>query len=164
VRVGVPREIKNHEYRVGLTPAGVRELKAHGHAVLVEAGAGAGIGIADAAYAKAGARVLRSAEAVFDAAELIVKVKEPQPRECRRLREGQVLFTYLHLAPDPAQARALIRSRCVAIAYETVTDMRPATSLMGASSGRPGRMRWRRRRAGSGCWSAGCRASRRPRS
>jgi alanine dehydrogenase len=140
VRVGVPREIKNHEYRVGLTPAGVRELKAHGHAVLVEAGAGAGIGIADAAYAKAGARVLRSAEAVFDAAELIVKVKEPQPRECRRLREGQVLFTYLHLAPDPAQARALIRSRCVAIAYETVTDARGGLPLLAPMSEVAGRM------------------------
>jgi alanine dehydrogenase len=140
MRVGVPKEIKNHEYRVGLTPAGVRELKAHGHDVLVEKHAGAGIGIADEQYEKAGAKLAASAKDVFDKSELIVKVKEPQPKECKMLREGQVLFTYLHLAPDPAQAKALVKSGCVAIAYETVTDGRGGLPLLAPMSEVAGRM------------------------
>jgi alanine dehydrogenase len=138
--IGVPKEIKVHEYRVGLTPAGVRELKAHGHAVLVETGAGLGIGIGDDRYAAAGAELVADAAAVFARAELIVKVKEPQPVECARLREGQVLFTYLHLAPDPEQTRALIASGCVAIAYETVTDGRGGLPLLAPMSEVAGRM------------------------
>lgn len=138
--IGVPKEIKVHEYRVGLTPAGVRELKAHGHAVLVQASAGAGIGIPDAQYQAAGAEIVDSAEAVFARADMIVKVKEPQPAECARLREGQVLFTYLHLAPDPAQTRALVDSGCVAIAYETVSDGRGGLPLLAPMSEVAGRM------------------------
>ena len=138
--IGVPKEIKVHEYRVGLTPAGVRELKAHGHSVLVQATAGAGIGIPDAQYAAAGAEIVASAEAVFARAEMIVKVKEPQPAECAQLREGQVLFTYLHLAPDPAQTRALVDSGCVAIAYETVSDGRGGLPLLAPMSEVAGRM------------------------
>lgn len=103
MRVGIPREIKNHEYRVGLAPAGVHELAAHGHEVIVESGAGRGIGADDAAYAAAGARIVDTAREVFERAELIVKVKEPQARERAWLRAGQVLFTYLHLAPDPSR-------------------------------------------------------------
>ena len=140
MRVGVPREIKNHEYRVGLTPAGVRELKAHGHEVLVEKHAGEGIGLSDEQYLKAGAKLAATAQDVFEKSELIVKVKEPQPRECKLLREGQVLFTYLHLAPDPAQARALVKSGCVAIAYETVTDGRGGLPLLAPMSEVAGRM------------------------
>jgi alanine dehydrogenase len=120
--VGVPREIKQQEGRVGLTPATVREYVAHGHEVLVEAGAGGGIGADDAAYAQAGARIVATAEEVFARAGMIVKVKEPQPQEWRRLREGQILFTYLHLAPDPEQTRGLLESGVTAIAYETVTE------------------------------------------
>ena len=138
--IGVPKEIKVHEYRVGLTPAGVRELKAHGHAVLVQASAGAGIGIPDAQYQAAGAEIVDSAEAVFARADMIVKVKEPQPAECARLREGQVLFTYLHLAPDPAQTQALVDSGCVAIAYETVSDGRGGLPLLAPMSEVAGRM------------------------
>jgi alanine dehydrogenase len=140
MRVGVPKEIKNHEYRVGLTPAGVRELKAHGHDVLVEKAAGMGIGIADDQYQRAGGKIVATAREVFDKAELIVKVKEPQPRECKMLREGQVLFTYLHLAPDPEQTRGLIKSGCVAIAYETVTDGRGGLPLLAPMSEVAGRM------------------------
>ncbi len=121
MRIGVPREIKVHEYRVGLVPAGVRELTASGHDVLIQAGAGEGIGIPDADYLAVGARIVPDAAAVFAGAELVVKVKEPQPAECAMLRRGQLLFTYLHLAPDPEQARALMRSGATAIAYETVT-------------------------------------------
>ncbi|HMZ01958.1 MAG TPA: alanine dehydrogenase, partial [Burkholderiaceae bacterium] len=108
MRIGVPTEIKNHEYRVGLTPASVRELTHAGHTVAVQAGAGLGIGCSDADYVAAGAQVLADAPAVFDWAEMIVKVKEPQPQECRLLRRGQLLFTYLHLAPDPVQAEGLL--------------------------------------------------------
>src|SRR5215470_11078750 len=121
MRIGVPREIKVHEYRVGLVPAGVRELVADGHEVVVEKGAGEGVGILDLQYQAAGARMAQSAAEVFRTTELVVKVKEPQLAECRMLREGQVLFTYLHLAADPAQARALMDSGATAIAYETVT-------------------------------------------
>ena len=121
MRIGVPREIKVHEYRVGLVPAGVRELTATGHEVLVESGAGEGIGISDAQYRAAGAGIAPNAADVFAKAQLIVKVKEPQPVECKMLRPGQVLFTYLHLAPDPEQAHLLMASGATAIAYETVT-------------------------------------------
>ena len=110
MRIGVPKEIKPHEYRVGLTPPAVRELVTHGHEVLVQTGTGAGIGCDDAQYAAAGARIVPDAAAVFAAAEMIVKVKEPQPSECRMLRKGQVLFTYLHLAPDPAADRGPARA------------------------------------------------------
>jgi alanine dehydrogenase len=121
MRIGVPREIKVHEYRVGLVPAGVRELTAAGHEVIVETGAGEGIGLADAEYRAAGAAIAGSAAEVFAKGQLIVKVKEPQPAECRMLRAGQVLFTYLHLAADAQQAHALMASGTTAIAYETVT-------------------------------------------
>ncbi len=121
MRIGVPREIKVHEYRVGLVPAGVRELTSAGHEVLIETGAGVGIGITDVEYRAAGASIAGGATEVFERADLVVKVKEPQPAECAMLRSGQVLFTYLHLAPDPHQARALMKSGVTAIAYETVT-------------------------------------------
>jgi len=121
MKIGVPREIKTDEYRVGLTPTSVRELADRGHEVVVETGAGAGIGMADEVYVAAGARIAGDAPEVFAAAEMIVKVKEPQPRECALLREDQLLFTYLHLAPDPEQARLLLESGVIAIAYETVT-------------------------------------------
>jgi alanine dehydrogenase len=121
MRIGVPREIKVHEYRVGLVPAGVRELTAAGHEVIIETSAGDGIGLSDAAYRAAGASIAPNAAEVFARAQLIVKVKEPQPAECQMLRSGQVLFTYLHLAADPVQARGLMSSGATAIAYETVT-------------------------------------------
>jgi alanine dehydrogenase len=121
MRVGVPKEIKTLEYRVGMVPAGVRELVHDGHEVFVESNAGAGIGMTDADYVTAGATVVRTAKEVFDQAELIVKVKEPQLKECEMLRPDQVLFTYLHLAADPEQAAALVKSGTTAIAYETVT-------------------------------------------
>src|SRR5258708_6687919 len=122
MRIGVPREIKDLEFRVGLIPGAVRELVAQGHEVIVESGAGAGIRYDDESYRAAGAVSAGEANAVFALADLIVKVKEPQPLECRRLREGQVLFTYLHLAPDAQQAELLMASGCTAIAYETVVD------------------------------------------
>ena len=122
MRVGVPKEIKDHEYRVGLVPSSVAELVRHGHEVVVEQGAGLGAGLGDDLYTAAGARIAPDAGAVFADAELIVKVKEPLPAERTRLRRGQVLFTYLHLAPDPEQTRALLASGVTAIAYETVTS------------------------------------------
>ncbi len=140
MRIGVPKEIKNHEYRVGMTPAAVREAVHHGHQVLVQTNAGQGIGCDDAAYQAAGARVVADAAALFEAAELIVKVKEPQPAECAMLRRGQTLFTYLHLAPDPVQAEGLIRSGCTAIAYETITDDRGGLPLLAPMSEVAGRM------------------------
>lgn len=140
MRIGVPREIKVHEYRVGLTADSVRELIARGHAVIVECGAGAGIGAGDDAYAAAGAAIAPSAEDVFARAELIVKVKEPQPSERQRLRPQQVLFAYLHLAPDPAQASDLIASGSVCIAYETVTSPSGALPLLAPMSEVAGRM------------------------
>ena len=140
MRIGTPREIKNHEYRVGLTPAGVRELTQRGHQVLIEVGAGQGIGIADEAYRQAGADLVPTADEVFRRAEMIVKVKEPQACECRMLRAEQVLFTYLHLAPDPVQTRALMDSGCVAIAYETVTDGKGGLPLLAPMSEVAGRM------------------------
>ena len=121
MRIGVPREIKVHEYRVGLVPAGVRELTTAGHEVFVESGAGLGIGVDDAHFEACGATVLRTAAQVFETADLIVKVKEPQAEECLMLRRGQLLFTYLHLAADREQAQGLMKSGATAIAYETVT-------------------------------------------
>ncbi len=120
--VGVPKEIKSNEARVGLTPSAVREYVAHGHDVLVETGAGTGIGADDAVYVQAGATIVDSAAEIFARAGMIVKVKEPQAGEWAQLREGQILFTYLHLAPDPAQTRGLLASGVTAVAYETVTD------------------------------------------
>ena len=121
MRIGVPKEIKTLEFRVGMTPAGVHEVVDDGHEVFLETGAGMGIGVTDADYEAAGATVLGSAEEVFETAEMIVKVKEPQLNECEMLRPDQVLFTYLHLAPDPKQTEALVKSGTTAIAYETVT-------------------------------------------
>ena len=140
MQIGVPKEIKNHEYRVGLTPSSVRELAAHGHAVLVERGAGAGIGASDDDYRGAGATVASAAAEVFDKAELIVKVKEPQAVERSMLRPGQVLFTYLHLAPDPDQCRDLIASQAVCIAYETVTQRGGGLPLLAPMSEVAGRL------------------------
>src|SRR5690606_27378601 len=127
--VGVPKEVKTREYRVGLTPPAVRELVRHGHGVIVERGAGHTIGIDDGDYEAAGATIAASAAEAYGA-ELIVKVKEPQPTEIAMLREGQMVFTYLHLAPDPAQTKALLGSGCTAIAYETVTDARGRLPLL----------------------------------
>ena len=140
MKIGVPKEIKVHEYRVGLTPSSVRELVAHGHEVLVEHGAGAGIGADDAAYQAAGARVAADAASVFGQAELIVKVKEPQKAERALLRPGQVLFTYLHLAPDPAQCTELMQSGAVCIAYETVTQDGGGLPLLAPMSEVAGRL------------------------
>jgi len=140
MRIGVPREIKVHEYRVGLTPASVRELVESGHEVLVQTGAAAGIGFADADYERVGARILATAAEVFAQAEMIVKVKEPQPDECAMLRKGQVLYTYLHLAPDPRQTEALIKSGATCIAYETVTAPDGSLPLLTPMSEVAGRM------------------------
>ncbi|HEV8013948.1 MAG TPA: alanine dehydrogenase, partial [Stellaceae bacterium] len=138
--IGVPKEIKTHEYRVGLIPGSVRELVHHGHQVVIERNAGTGIGFDDAAYEKAGARIAASAAAVFAEAEMIVKVKEPQPQEIALLRSGQLLFTYLHLAADKAQTDGLLRSGAVCIAYETVTDARGGLPLLAPMSEVAGRM------------------------
>ena len=140
MKIGVPKEIKTHEYRVGLTPAGARELTQHGHQVLIEHDAGLGIGYDDAAYAAAGAAIADSAAAIFASAELIVKVKEPQPAEIAMLRRGQVLFTYLHLAADRAQTDGLIKSNATCIAYETVTDRFGTLPLLAPMSEVAGRM------------------------
>jgi alanine dehydrogenase len=138
--VGVPREIKPQEYRVGLTPSAVREYVAAGHGVLVEQGAGDGIGASDDIYRRAGASIASDAEEVFRRAGMIVKVKEPQPSEWRQLREGQLLFTYLHLAPDRAQTEGLLQSGCTAVAYETVTDERGGLPLLAPMSEVAGRL------------------------
>ncbi|HRO13520.1 MAG TPA: alanine dehydrogenase [Paracoccus sp. (in: a-proteobacteria)] len=140
MKIGCPREIKPQEFRVGLTPDAVRELTSRGHSVAVETGAGAGAGFSDEDYTAAGATIAPDAQAVFDAAELIVKVKEPQPAERALLREGQVLFTYLHLAPDPDQTRDLLASGVTAIAYETVTDARGGLPLLAPMSEVAGRL------------------------
>jgi len=140
MRIAVPREIKNREYRVALTPAGIRELVAAGHDVEVEKGAGEGAGFVDATYTAAGARIVADVEALFARAELIVKVKEPQPEECRRLRSGQALFTYLHLAADRAQAENLMASGVTAIAYETITAPDGSLPLLAPMSEIAGRM------------------------
>ena len=140
MRIGVPKEVKVHEYRVGLVPGSVRELVLHGHDVLVETQAGTAIGFPDDAYRTAGARIAPDAATVFAEAELIVKVKEPQPFEWARLRPDQVLFTYLHLAPDRAQTEGLMASGCTAIAYETVTDALGGLPLLAPMSEVAGRM------------------------
>ncbi len=138
--IGVPKEIKNHEYRVGMVPASVRELVNHGHSVIVESDAGIGIGFTDENYADAGATIIATAEEVFAKAEMIVKVKEPQAVERAMLREGQILFTYLHLAPDLAQTQDLVKSRAICIAYETVTDANGGLPLLAPMSEVAGRM------------------------
>ncbi len=138
--IGVPKEIKNHEYRVGLTPAAVLEYVNHGHTVIVETQAGAGIGFSDEDYVQAGAHIEQSAAMVFDKADMIVKVKEPQPNECKMLREGQILYTYLHLAPDPVQTQLLVESNATCIAYETVTDKQGGLPLLAPMSEVAGRM------------------------
>jgi alanine dehydrogenase len=140
MRIGVPKEIKVLENRVGLTPESVRELTLHDHAVIVEHNAGQGIGVDDDAYVKAGAQIVATAAEVFRSADLIVKVKEPQAVERRMLREGQVLFTYLHLAPDPDQAKDLIESKAICIAYETVTSPSGGLPLLAPMSEVAGRM------------------------
>ncbi len=138
--IGVPKELKVHEYRVGLVPGSVRELMHHGHQVMIETNAGAGIGIDDDVYHAVGAEIVGSPEEVFAAADMIVKVKEPQPSEYTLLREGQLLYTYLHLAPDEPQTRGLIESGCIAVAYETVTDDRGGLPLLAPMSEVAGRM------------------------
>ena len=138
--IGVPREIKTHEYRVGLVPGSVRELVHHGHRVLVETGAGNGIGFPDAAYEAAGATIAANADELFAVAEMVVKVKEPQAAEIARLRPGQILFTYLHLAADKAQTKGLLESGATCIAYETVTDDRGGLPLLAPMSEVAGRM------------------------
>ncbi len=138
--VGVPKEVKTHEYRVGLVPASVRELVHHGHQVLVETQAGAGIGFTDDDYRAAGAEIAGDAGEVFAKAEMVVKVKEPQPAEYAQLRENQVLFTYLHLAPDEAQTKGLVDSGCIAVAYETVTNKHGGLPLLSPMSEVAGRM------------------------
>jgi alanine dehydrogenase len=140
MKIGVPKEIKIHEYRVGLVPAGVRELVDAGHDVLVQTGAGAGIGFEDSHYQAAGAKIAATAADVFATSELVVKVKEPQLGECRQLRKGQVLFTYLHLAADREQTDALLASGATAIAYETVTATDGSLPLLTPMSEVAGRM------------------------
>jgi|SRR5690554_5059198 len=138
--IGVPKEIKNHEYRIGLSPAAVREYVANGHQVMVQRDGGVAIGFTNEDYEQAGARIVDTPEEIFATAEMIVKVKEPQPNECKQLREGQILYTYLHLAPDPEQTRLLAESGVTAIAYETVTDNRGGLPLLAPMSEVAGRM------------------------
>lgn len=140
MKIGCPTEIKPQEFRVGLTPNAVHEAVAHGHQVMVQAGAGEGAGFDDATYTAAGGRIVASADEIWADAEMIVKVKEPQAAERRMLREGQVLFAYLHLAPDPEQTRDLLASGCTAIAYETVTDGRGGLPLLAPMSEVAGRL------------------------
>ena len=140
MRIGVPKEIKNHEYRVGLTPASVRELARRGHRLVVQRDAGTAIGLSDDAYRNAGAEVVETADEVFASVELIVKVKEPQPQECALLRPAQAIFTYLHLAPDRHQTELLRASGATAIAYETVTDAAGGLPLLVPMSEVAGRM------------------------
>ena len=140
MRVGVPTEIKNNEHRIGLTPTAVREYVAHGHAVSVQQGAGVGAGFTDDEYKKVGARMVATAAEIFANNDMIVKVKEPQKVEWEMLREDQILFTYLHLAPDPEQTRGLLASKCAAIAYETVTDAKGGLPLLAPMSEVAGRI------------------------
>ena len=140
MKIGVPKEIKTREYRVGLVPSSVRELTHNGHDVYVEKGAGTPIGYDDQSYIAVGAKILSTAKEIFDVADMIVKVKEPQPEECQLLRKGQLLFTFLHLAPDPVQAEGLIASGCTAVAYETVTDAHGGFPLLSPMSEVAGRM------------------------
>ncbi len=138
--IGVPKEIKTHEYRVGMTPASIREAVVHGHQAIVEKGAGAGIGCSDAEYKAAGGAIAENAAEIFTKAELVVKAKEPQAAERRMLMPGQILFAYLHLAPDPEQTKGLIDSEAVCIAYETVTDQQGGLPLLAPMSQVAGRM------------------------
>ena len=138
--IGVPKEVKNHEYRVGLTPAAANEFIQHGHTVLVETHAGEGIGFSDDDYELAGAQIIDTAKAIFSQAEMIIKVKEPQPFECEMLRPDQILYTYLHLAPDPVQTELLVKSKAICIAYETVTDNAGTLPLLAPVSEVAGRM------------------------
>lgn len=138
--IGVPKEIKNHEYRVGMTPSTVRELMLNDHSVIIENNAGHSIGFENQDYIDAGAQIVQTADEIFERAEMIVKVKEPQAVECQKLRKGQILFTYLHLAPDPEQTKALVKSGCTAIAYETVTDAQGGLPLLAPMSEIAGRM------------------------
>src|SRR5690606_6967051 len=138
--IGVPKEIKNHEYRVGMTPGSVREAVAHGHHVMVQTGAGTAIGLSDEQYLAVGAKIAVTASEIYAAADMIVKVKEPQPQECELLRAGQILFTYLHLAPDPEQTADLVKSGAVCIAYETVTSPTGGLPLLAPMSEVAGRM------------------------
>ena len=138
--IGIPKEIKNHEYRVGLTPGNAAELIHYGHQVLVEHNAGEGIGFSDRDYQDVGAKIINEAQEIFVTAQMIIKVKEPQPQECRMLRKGQLLFTYLHLAPDPEQTRLLLESGCTAIAYEMVTDNNGRLPLLTPMSEVAGRL------------------------
>lgn len=138
--IGVPKEIKNHEYRVGMTPTSVREAVRHGHQLWVETNAGAGIGASDADYVHAGAKIIPTAAEIFAKADMIVKVKEPQANERKMLRPGQILYTYLHLAPDPAQTKDLVASGAICIAYETVTSPRGGLPLLAPMSQVAGRM------------------------
>src|SRR5210317_842786 len=140
MKIGCPKEIKPQEFRVGITPAAAHEAVAHGHEVYMETGAGAGAGFDDAAYVAAGARIVDSAPEIFALADMVVKVKEPQPAERKMLREGQVLFTYLHLAPDPEQTHDLLASGATCIAYETVTDDRGGLPLLAPMSEVAGRL------------------------
>ena len=140
MRIGTPKEIKNHEYRVGLTPESAAEIVGHGHEVLVETGAGLGIGAGDDDYTRAGATIVNSAEEVFSSADMIVKVKEPQATERKMLRKDQILYTYLHLAPDPEQTKDLVASGATCIAYETVTDQTGGLPLLKPMSQVAGRM------------------------
>jgi alanine dehydrogenase len=169
--LGVPKEIKVREYRVGLVPSSVREVVANGHEVIVETGAGEGIGMTDDAYRAAGASIVDTASEIFERAEMIIKVKEPQAVERKQLSEGQILFTYLHLAPDPDQANDLIASGATCIAYETVTSpsgglplLAPMSEVAGRLSIQAGAYSLRRPTAGSACCSVACPASIRPRS
>lgn len=138
--VGLPKEIKNHEYRVGLTPSSVRELTSRGHKVLVQKNAGLEIGLSDEQYIAVGAQLVGSAKEIFALADMIVKVKEPQPEECAMLRQGQILYTYLHLAPDPEQTAALVNSGAICIAYETITGANGGLPLLAPMSEVAGRM------------------------
>ena len=167
--VGVPKEIKDNEYRVGLVPSTVRELTDKGHQVLVETGAGSGAGLSDADYKSAGAEIVADADAVYGRAELIVKVKEPLAAERKKLRRGQVLFAYLHLAPDREQTEDLLKAGVTAIAYETVTGRAGRAALCSRRCRRSpaawrrmsARAAWRRRMAGAACCSPACPAFRR---
>ena len=140
MKIGCPKEIKPQEFRVGITPNAAREAVGRGHEVIIESGAGLGAGFDNAAYIEAGAHILDTAEEIFAIADMIVKVKEPQPGERKMLRQGQLLFTYLHLAPDPDQTRDLLASGCTAIAYETVTDDRGGLPLLAPMSEVAGRL------------------------
>lgn len=140
MKIGVPKEIKNHEYRVGLSPASAKELIVHGHEVTIATGAAAGIGLSDDVYKDLGAKIANSNETIFAESEMVVKVKEPQANECKQLSKGQLLFTYLHLAPDPEQTELLLESGVTAVAYETVTGPENSLPLLAPMSEVAGRL------------------------